>query len=592
MICGYLWYNVFGALPMKLTITKSKNSEHFYISMSYINANGKSTTKTFKKLGSLAELSEKLHTDRDGVIAWAKEQTRIATEQHKLEQEAVPVPLHPHQLIQKDQRSSFNCGYLFLQSLCSALRFDNIFRNISARHQFSYPIQSVFSDLVYERIIHPSSKKSSFEFAHSLLEKPKYDLHHVYKALSVLASESDYIQSELYKNSTFIHSRNTRILYYDCTNYYFEIEQDDALRRYGKSKEHRPNPIVTMGLFMDSDGIPLAFDVFPGNLNEQKTLKPLEQKIIRDFGCSEFIYCSDAGLGSQNNKSFNDMQNRSYVITQSLKKLKKEDRETALNPKGYRKAGSTKLIDLSELDESDPEVFNSVYYKEVPLESRLVSETLIVTYSPKYRAYQEAVREKQLGRALKMVQASGSVRKERRNPNDPARFIKKTAITDQGEIAGRTLYEIDDEAIAAEAMYDGFYAVTTDIEGSAEEIIRINRRRWQIEECFRIMKTEFEARPVYVRREDRIKAHFLVCFTALLIYRLLERKLENKYTAEEIIHTLRDMNVCFLDGYGYIPTYTRTQLTDDLHSIFNFRTDTQIIKKAKMRSIIHQTKTK
>ena len=267
------------------------------------------------------------------------------------------------------------------------------------------------------------------------MEQPKYDLHHVYRALSVLASESDYIQSEVYRNSHFIHNRNTKILYYDCTNYYFEIEDDDELRKYGKSKEHRPNPIVTMGLFMDTDGIPLAFDICPGNLNEQKTLKPLEQKIIRDFDCSEFIYCSDAGLGSQYNKLFNDMQGRSYVITQSLKKLKQEDREIALDPKQFKKLGSNEWIDISTLDETDSKVYESIYYKEVPIESKKLSETMIVTYSPKYRAYQANIRQKQLSRAQQMISKNGKIKKNRKNPNDPSRFIKKTSVTEHGEIA-------------------------------------------------------------------------------------------------------------------------------------------------------------
>lgn len=575
---------------MKLTISRSKNSEHFYISQSYVNSNGKSTTKTFKKLGSLAELQAKLNTDRDGVIRWAKEQVKKETDIYNKENEAVSIDFHPNRLIDKDKQLSFNCGYLFLQALCNDLRFDNIFRNIKSRHDFSFPIQSIFSDLIYSRILDPSSKRSSYAFAHTLLEQPKYDLQHVYRALNVLAHEADYIQSEVYKNSNFIHHRNTKVLYYDCTNYYFEIEDEDSLRKYGKSKEHRPNPIVGMGLFMDTDGIPLAFDIYPGNQNEQKTLKPLEQRIIRDFNCSEFIYCSDAGLGSQDNKLFNDIQGRSYIVTQSLKKLKKEYKEAALNPKQFRKLGSNRFIDISTLDEKDPEVYESIYYKEIPIESKKLSETLIVTYSPKYKAYQANIRNKQIERAKSMIDNNGKIKKNRRNPNDPTRFIKKQNITKYGEAAEKEVCELDEEAIAKEAMYDGFYAVTTDIEGSVEEIIKINQRRWKIEECFKITKTGLEARPVYLQREDRIKAHFLICFMALLVYRLLEIKLDKEYTAEEIIDTLREMNLCKIEAYGYLPTYKRTDLTDRLHEIFGFRTDTQIIKKSKMKSIIHKTK--
>lgn len=343
---------------------------------------------------------------------------------------------------------------------------------------------------------------------------------------------------------------------------------------------------------MDADGIPLAFDTYPGNQNEQKTLQPLEQKVIRDFECSEFIFCSDSGLGSQNNKLFNDIGNRSYVITQSLKKLKKEDREIALNPKQYRKVGSNKFIDLSTLDLSNKDVFNSVYYKEIPVESKKLSETIIVTFSPVYKVYQEKIRQGQIERAMRMVNENGKVKKTRKNHHDPARFIKKTSITENGEVADQEFSILDQEAIDKEAMYDGFYAVATDLDADVGEIIEINKRRWQIEECFRIMKTDFEARPVYLQRDDRIKAHFLICFLALLSYRLLDVKLEQKYTVENTLDTLRKMNMTFLDGYGYIPSYTRTELTDDLHNVFGFRTDTQIIKKSKMRSIIKQTKEK
>lgn len=399
---------------MRVTTSKSKNSESFYINYAYIDKNGKSTSKTYKKLGTLKELSEKLNTDRDGVMAWAKEQARIATEEYNKENESVSVVLSPTQLIKKDEDRNFNCGYLFLQSLLTKLRFDNICRNIKSRHKYEFDLHSILSDLIYARILEPSSKRSSYSFAQTLLEKPKYDLQHVYRSLPILAKESDYIQSEVYRNSNFLHPRNTKILYYDCTNYYFEIEQEDGDKKYGKSKENRPNPIIGMGLFMDTDGIPLAFDLYPGNQNEQKSLRPLEQKIIKDFDCSEFIYCSDSGLGSQDNKLFNDMGGRSYVITQSLKKLKKEDRDIALNPQQYRKIGSDKFIDLSTLNEKDPEVYNSVYYKEVPIESKKISETLIVTYSPKYRAYQSKIRQGQIDRAIKMIGDGTKIKKNRK----------------------------------------------------------------------------------------------------------------------------------------------------------------------------------
>lgn len=346
-----------------------------------------------------------------------------------------------------------------------------------------------------------------------------------------------------------------------------------------------------MGLFMDADGLPLAFDIFPGNQNEQTTLKPLETKVIRDFGCNNFIFCSDAGLGSKANRRFNSFGNRAYVITHSLKKMCREDRDTALNPTQFHVPGSDRLIDLRTLDETDEKVFNTIYYKEMPLITGNMDETLIVTYSPKYKAYQQKIRSRQIERAEKIINNPGRKRRGK-NQNDPARFIKKISVTEDGEIAEKSVYGLDQERVTEEAQYDGFYAVVTNLEGDVEEILRINKRRWEIEENFQIMKSEFEARPVYVRRDDRIKAHFLTCYISLLIYRLLEKKTGERYTCEQLLQTLRDMRMTRLskDG-GYIPSYTRTDLTDALHEAFDFRTDYEFISKSSMRSIIKETKT-
>lgn len=576
---------------MRVTTTKSKNAESFYINHAYIDKNGKSTSRIYKKLGTLKELSEKLNTDRDGVMAWAKKQAEIETKKYNDENEKVNLALSPNSLIEKGKANSFNCGYLFLQNICSSLRIDNICRNIKTRYNYEYDLHAILTDLIYARILSPSSKLSSYEYCNSLLEKPKYKLHDVYRALYLLAKESDYIQSELYRNSEFLHKRNTKVLYYDCTNYYFEIEEARQDKQYGKSKEHRPNPIVGMGLFMDSDGMPLAFDIYPGNQNEQLTLKPLEEKVIRDFDCSKFIYCSDSGLGSKKNKLLNSVGDKAYVITQSLKKLKKEDKDIALNTKQYRKLNSNKFIDLNDLDEEDKEVFNSIYYKEIPIDKDSIHETLIVTYSPKYKEYQRRIRQGQIDRAKEQLN-NGKLKKTKRNPNDPARFFKRVDTTENGEVAKETYYSLDEEMILNEQQYDGFYGVVTNLEADVTDIIAINKRRWQIEECFRIMKTEFKARPVYLSRQDAIKSHFLTCFIALLVYRILENKLDNKYTVSQIVETLRNMNVLDVEGLGYMPAYTRSDITDSLHSLVNYRLDNQIIKKAKMKSIIHESKKK
>ena len=577
---------------MYVSITGNKGNQDVYIKQSYRKDNGKTSSRIYKKLGKYNTLLEQFSGNEKELMDWAKKEAEKETLAYNQQKEKVSLSLSPLARIPLDEERVFNIGYLFLQKICSELRIDNICRNIRNHHKFSYDFQAILTDLIYARILAPSSKLSSYKYCHSLLEPPKYSLQDLYRALSVLAEESDFIQEELYKNSNFIHPRNSKILYYDCTNYYFEIETEDGIKKYGKSKEHRPNPIITMGLFMDADGIPLAFDIFPGNQNEQLTLKPLEKKVIKDFNCSEFVFCSDAGLGGKSNRFLNSFGNRSYVITYSLKKMKKEERELALLPTQFKVPGSNKLIDLRTLDESDPKVYNTIYYKEYPLVTGDMDETVIITYSPKYKAYQSKIRNAQIDRAKKMIQSSDKTRKGK-GSNDPSRFIQRTAVTEDGEIAQKNIYQLDETKILEESMYDGFYAVVTNLEGDIREIININKQRWEIEENFRIMKSEFEARPVFVRREDRIKAHFLTCFISLLVYRLLEKKLGEEFTCSQILETLRNMNVTLLSkDSGYIPSYKRTKITDKLHSSFGFRTDYEFTRKSTMRTIIKETKQK
>ena len=575
---------------MKLTISKSKNAESFYVSKSYRNNNGKSTTINIRKLGTLKELQKQLGTDRDGVVAWAKEQVRIETEKYKAEQQQkeVQITFHADRLMDYNVQRFYQGGYLFLQSIYYQLGLDKICRKIKGKYSYEYDLNAILSDLIYTRILEPDSKRSSYQSAKKYLEPPEYELHDVYRALSVLAEQSDLIQSEVYKNSRFLGKRNDRILYYDCTNYYFEIEQEDGIKRYGKSKEHRPNPIVQMGLFMDGDGIPVAFSLFPGSQNEQKSLKPLETKVIRDFGCQKFVYCSDAGLGSEDNRFFNHIGERSFIVTQSIKKLPEEEREWSLNGKGFRRVRDNMEVDISQLCEDD---MNDLFYKEIPYTTKQLDQRLIITYSPKYAAYQKKIREKQIERAESMIE-SGKTKKTK-NPNDPARFIKKTSVTKEGEVAEHQTQELDIDKILEETKYDGLYAVCTDLlDDYVEDILKVSEGRWQIEACFRVMKTDFSARPVHVRREDRIKAHFLICFLALMIFRFLEKKLNKKYTVETILETLHSMNFTDIEEQGFIPIYTRTQLTDDLHSACGFRTDYQFISKSKMKDIQKSSKNK
>ena len=590
-----LWYNKIISqkelVPIYISLTGNSDNKDVYIKRSYRKSNGKTATKIHRKLGKLNDLLQQFSGDYDAMMAWARSEAEKDTMEYNAKTGNVSVSLSKSAYIPRNEERCFPVGYLFLQKLCTELKIDSICRKISKRHKYTYDFSAILTDQIFSRILSPSSKLGSYSYCQTLLEPPKYELQNLYRALSVMAEEYDFIQEELYFNSNFVHPRNKKVLYYDCTNYYFEIEQDDDFRKYGKSKESRPNPIVTMGLFMDADGIPLAFDVFPGNQNEQTTLKPLETKIIRDFACSEFIFCSDAGLGSKANRRFNSFGNRSYVISQSLKKMRREDRQIALNPKQFRRLGSNKFIDISTLDESDPDIYETIFYKEVPVVNGDMDEIVIVTYSPKYKAYQKRIRGQQIARAVKMIEQPGRKRRGK-NQNDPARFIKSTAITEDGEVAGRNIYDLDSDRISEEEMYDGFYAVITNLEGDVGEILKINRQRWEIEENFRIMKTDFEARPVYVRRDERIKAHFLICYISLLVYRLLEKKLGNAYTCNEILGTLRSMQVTLLSKEsGYIPSYKRTDMTDDLHKVFGFHTDYEFISKSTMRSIIKSTKT-
>lgn len=484
-------------------------------------------------------------------------------------------------LIPKDEQHSFNGGYLFLQQLYHQLKLHKICRDITKRHKFSYNLDSILSRLIYGRILFPSSKRNTFQLSSDLLEAPDFELHHVYRALEVIAMEMDTIQSELYKNSLALSTRNDKILYYDCTNYFFEIEQEDGIKQYGPSKEHRPNPIVEMGLFMDGDGIPLAFSIHSGNTNEQQTLQPLEKKILDDFSLSKFVVCTDAGLSSTDNRKFNNINERAFITTQSIKKLKKHLKEWALDPEGWSLNDSHKLFNLDQVNASDESIEtyrNATFFKERWIKEDGLEQRLIVTYSIKFKEYQRHIRNRQIERAAKLIDSSPSSLKKHRQ-NDYKRFITKTTVTDDGEIAEHDLFHLNQDIIAKEETFDGFYGVCTNLEDDAAAIAKINHKRWEIEECFRLLKTDFRARPVYLSRDDRIKAHFTTCFLSLTLFRYLEKRLDETFTSSEIIDQLRNMNFYSVPGEGYIPTYTRTDLTDHLHEAFGFRTDYQIVSQ-------------
>ena len=575
---------------MRIRTTKTTNTVQYAI-IKDITKNGKRTTCIFENLGTLDKIKQRAGNEEP--LVWLKNYLQELNIKEKENKIPVLIKKDPSKVIEKNVQSSFNVGYLFLQNIYYKLKLDKICNKITEQHQFKFDLNDILSKLIYSRIIFPASKLKTLELSKKFLEQPNFEYQHIERALPVICENMDFIQSELYKNSNEYMKRNKKILYYDCTNYYFEIEEESGLRQYGKSKENRPNPIVQMGLFMDGNGIPLAFDITPGNTNEQKTLQPLEEKIIKDFEFSEFVVCTDAGLASKANRKFNNKNNRKFVTTQSIKKLKSHLKNEALDlTKGWMLPGSNKTYNISKLrtDEKLIEEYrDKIFYKERWINEDGLEQRLIVTYSVKYQEYQKKIRNNQINRAKKIIDTN-SIKLKKTNSNDPKRFIKTLNVTKDGELADKSIYSIDQNMIDEEAKYDGLYAVCTNLEDSVEDIIRVNKKRWEIEESFRIMKTDFKSRPIYHSRDEMIKAHFITCFLALIIYRYVEKKLDEKYTAPEIIETLRDMNMKLENECSYIPNYIRTDLTDDLHDKFGFRTDFEIISEKNIKKILKQTK--
>jgi len=570
---------------MRIKISKSKNSVHYSI-IQDVTRNGKRTTKIYENIGNLNSLKQRAG-DEDP-LSWLK--NYVSTLNNK------PTPIiikkYENKIIEMNKQNLFNIGYLFLHSIYYSLKLNKICSYITNQYQFKYDLNSILSNLIYARIIFPSSKLKTLELSKKFFEQPNFEYNHILRALEIISKESDYIQSQLYNNSKKIIKRNNKVLFYDCTNFFFEIDQEDDLRRYGKSKENRPSPIVQMGLFMDGNGIPLTFNITSGNTNEQTTLKPLEEKIIEDFNLAEIVVCTDAGLASTANRKFNNTNLRKFITTQSIKKLKDYLKQEALDlTKGWKLPGSDKTYDISKLrtDENLKEKYkDKIFYKERWINEDNLEQRLIVTYSVKYQEYQTHIRNNQIERAKKIIEQNPK-KIGKAKQNDPKRFIQITNTTSNGEIAEETHYNINQDIIDEEAKYDGLYAVCTNLEDDVEEIIKVNHRRWEIEESFRIMKSEFEARPVYLSREDRIKAHFMTCFLALLIFRILEKKLDEKYTVNEIIETIKNMNL-LKEEEGFIPVYTRTNITDLLHEKFGFRTDYEIITEQNLKKIIRKNR--
>ena len=579
-------------VSMRINKTKSKNEVHFSI-IKDINRNGKRTTCVYENIGNFEKL--KARAGNQDPFEWLNNYVSELNKKEKDESLPIIIQKNPNKIIEKDVRCSFNVGYLFLQDIYYKLGLNQICNDIADKYQFKFDLNDILSKLIYSRILFPASKLKTLELSKKFLEQPNFDYQHIERALPILCKENDFIQSELYKNCKQYAPRNNRVLYYDCTNFFFEIEMEDEFRKYGKSKENRPNPIVQMGLFMDGDGIPLSCEITPGNQNEQTTLQPLEEKIIKDFELAEIVVCTDAGLASESNRKFNNTNSRKFITTQSIKKLKEFLKEEALDlTKGWHLPGSDKTYNIEELrtNEKLKEMYkNKVFYKERWINENDLEQRLIVTFSVKYQEYQRHIRNNQVERAKKIIEKNPK-KIGKAKQNDPKRFIETINTTSNGEVAVETYYSINQSVIDEEAKYDGLYAVCTNLEDPVEEIIKVNHRRWEIEESFRIMKSEFNARPVFHSNEDAIKAHFLICFLALTVYRYLEKKLDEKYTVGEIIDTIKNMDLKLDKQYIYSPNYIRTDLTDLLHEKFGFRTDYEVLDEKKLKKIYKQTKNK
>lgn len=602
---------------MKLKISKSKNSCTLYIQKAYRDKTGKSTSKIVDRLGSLEEV--KLRAGDMDPIEWARAYVKKLTLEDKEKSRVIMPRLHPDKLIAKDSVQSCQCGYLFLKQLYYKLGINRICDTLSQGRRFDFDLNAVTELLTYGRIISPASKLATHKDSTAYPESFNVDLNHIYRGLDVIADNMEYIQKRLFLNSNSVVRRDATVLYYDCTNYFFEVEKADpivvtedgekkpSLRQYGVSKEHRPNPIVQMGMFIDNTGFPIAMCINPGNTNEQTTLIPTEKTIVEGMGVEKIVVCTDGGLSSEDNRSYNSTADRSFITVQSLKKLNVTYSSWALEPRGW------KLMPLTEAQKENRRRMNASTDENVDMEFDLTSEDtvryhgdrtfyrerwiinektkfsqrIIVTFSYKYRDYLRTLRKREIEVAERDIKRGTS---GKRRSKSPQRFISEAYATQEGEAAVYKTMALNLDAIAEEEKYDGFYAICTDLNDDADQILRMNHNRWESEDAFRVMKTDFKARPVFVWTDKHIKAHFMVCFMALLIFRILESRLDYKYTSSQIIQTLRAMSLNILPGDGYRPNYTRTDITDALHEYAGFRTDTEIVTLLKMKGILKDIK--
>ena len=611
--CCVMWYN----MCMKLWYDRKSKDPTYFVQLGVRNGK-KTTTKNIARLGKHSELLK----ITDDPLAYAKEQVKIYNEEYK-KQNRVSLDLKidfAEKIKPSGELSSkstlLNIGYFFLQQIYHELEISSFFKTVTADTKIEFDPNLINRFITYSRILNPDSKLGTYQNLSRYYEQPDFDYVHILRTMDIMQEHYDEYISHLFEKSSGIVKRDTSVCFYDCTNYYFEVETDDedyvdevtgeiikGLRKYGPSKEHRPNPVVEMGLFMDRDGIPLSMCITSGSDNEQTTAIPLEEKLIKMFKKKKFIYCADAGLGSLNIRNFNSMGGRAFIVTQSVKKLSKQMQEAVFNDYGYRLLSTDQPVTLEQMkgfdrfEKENKGLYNDHAYKilnadrafDVGLYEEKICKNgrvrrvkskatlhqkIIISFSRKMMEYQRYIRNRQIERAKKMLK-NLDPETYKKGPHDVTRFIKRISSTKSGEkVTDR--YELNQSIIDEEEKYDGFYAVATNLDDSAKDILEVSANRYKIEDCFRVMKTNFSARPVYHQKRDRIIAHFMICYTALLIYRILEKKLnlnETHFTVENVIETLKNMDVANIEDMCYMSTYTSSEVCTALNAIMELGLD-------------------
>lgn len=611
------------AASMKLYYDKRLKDPTYYIQQGFRNGK-KTTTKNIKRLGKHSELL--LITDNP--LEYAKNEVKKMNEEYRSGRSEFIVTMDFNERIPStdspcSNSTSLNIGYLYLKDIYAKLNLSDFFKSVSSDRKITYDCNKICQFLTYARILDPASKYGTYDKLDTYYEKPQVEYQHMIRFLDILDRNSDKYLKHLFDNSENIVKRDTSVMYYDCTNYFFETEKPDeeivdevtgeiilGLRQFGISKEYKTSPIVEMGLIMDSRGIPISMCIHPGNTNEQLTAVPLEKKVIKMTGNKKFIYCADAGLGSYNIRKFNDMGGRAYIVTQSLKKLGQEIKDIVFNDSNYRLLSNDDAITLKEMrtfdkkDANNLSLYNDFAYKVIPANTAMdtglyeekvykngrtkkvkakgtLHQYIIVTFSRKMMEYQRTIRERQLERAKKLLRLKDP-EKIKKGPNDIRRFLKNTS-------SDTANYVLDMDKIHEEEKYDGFYAVATNLDDSAKDILAVAQNRYKIEDCFRIMKTNFDARPVFLRKPERIRAHFLICYTALLIYRLMECKLDDNLThvtTSNLIKTLRNMNIVNMDDMYYKSIYSGSQALDALERCFELQLNRKYYRPSDLNKIV------